>query len=159
MDDYINELLDWMVGFGIITAEQADRYRPGISDTGDSIDIAGTYVGTYKVIPVSSEISDPPTGRVNIDITLTDETTNTYSVVYWMSAVGDYADGFSDITLYSTDIAVFDDNTGLINYNAVITDNEILTIHIIINGTSLTGTVYGSSGDVTFHVSFSATKQ
>ena len=67
VDDYINELIDWMVDYGIITAEEAEKYRPG----GGEVDIVGTYSGT-----VTGEGS-------TVDVALTvafDKTENTYFV-------------------------------------------------------------------------------
>ena len=144
VDDYINELLDWMVENGIITAEQAEKYRPG--GAGD-IDISGTYVGTY-VYNLAG------TGNVKINVTLRDETTNMYAVELYMSAP---RDGWTEETYNTTGIAVFDEGTGLISYNAPV--NEMLQLDLLFDGAALTGTIGGSNEAVTVEISFSATRQ
>ena len=52
-DDYINELLDWLVDVGILTAEEADMFRPG--GGGGEVDVAGTYSVTITWISTEVE--------------------------------------------------------------------------------------------------------
>ena len=145
VDDYINELLDWMVEYGIITAEQADKYRPGGGAV--AIDIEGTYVGTY-VYNLAG------TGNVKIDATLIDETTNMYAVVVYLSAP---RDGWTEETYSTTGIAFFDESTGLVTYSAPV--NEILHLDLSFDGAALFGTIVGSNESLTVEITFSAIKQ
>ena len=148
VDEYINELVEWMVENGIITEDEAAKYLVPA--------IAGMYVGTAtSTLNMGGETSSE-TVSCAVGVSLTDEASRTYSISL----------AFQGEVVSSANAAAKEDkNTGIVNFDATFYIDGIgLTFHITINKNHLEAT-YGASGslDVDINVGeriiITATKQ
>ena len=148
VDDYINELLDWMIENGIITAEEAMKYRPG----GEAADITGDITRNTTGIEgmYSGTIGN---GLIFIVVTKINDAGGNYEIMF---------NGTPYIC--SADI---DDSAGSATFTfseprmlGTVASGEITT-EIFIVGERLTGSVTAidSSGELDYYQPIEATKQ
>ena len=78
--EYISELIDWMEENGYVSPEFAEELRTKYLGAGN---FEGTYNGTYDSITVGiEETPGTSSGNSTIEVLLSDEASNTYTVKY-----------------------------------------------------------------------------